>query len=181
MIEQILKDLAAADPEWAVTLLRYFNPIGAHPSGLIGEDPAGLPNNLVPYVAKVAAGELPALRIFGDDYDTPDGTGVRDYIHVMDLARGHALALERMPAAGGVAVFNLGTGQGTSVREVVAAYEQASGRAIPTVVAPRRPGDLAVVYADPARAARELGFETELGLDAMCADSWRWQQSRAAG
>ncbi|MDR0417349.1 MAG: UDP-glucose 4-epimerase GalE [Propionibacteriaceae bacterium] len=176
MIEQILRDQVTADPAWSVTLLRYFNPIGAHPSGLIGEDPEGLPNNLVPYVAQVAAGRLAELRVFGDDYDTPDGTGVRDYIHVMDLARGHVLALEQLPPAGQVAVFNLGTGRGSSVREVVAAYERASGRPIPTAVAPRRPGDLATVYADPARAARDLGFVTEFDLDAMCADSWRWQQ-----
>jgi UDP-glucose 4-epimerase len=178
MIEQFLRDLAVADPEWSVVLLRYFNPIGAHPSGLIGEDPHGLPNNLVPFVAKVAAGLLPEVRIFGDDYDTPDGTGVRDYIHVMDLARGHRLALAKL-AAPGVTTYNLGTGHGSSVYEVIAAYEQACGHAIPAVVAPRRAGDLASVYADPSLAKAELGFTTEFGLAEMCRDSWHWQTTGA--
>jgi UDP-glucose 4-epimerase len=179
MIEQILRDLAVADPAWSVVLLRYFNPIGAHPSGLMGEDPNGIPNNLVPYVARVAAGLLPEVRIFGDDYDTPDGTGVRDYIHVVDLARGHALALAKL-AEPGVRTYNLGTGQGSSVREVVAAYEQACGRPLPAVVTPRRPGDLGLVYADPSLAAAELGFTTELTLADMCRDSWHWQTTGAS-
>jgi UDP-glucose 4-epimerase len=178
MIEQMLRDLVVADPDWSVVLLRYFNPIGAHPSGLIGEDPNGIPNNLVPFVAKVAAGLLPEVRVFGDDYDTPDGTGVRDYIHVVDLARGHRIALDRLDHPG-VQTYNLGTGQGSSVRDVIAAYERACGHSIPAVVAPRRAGDLPSVYADPARAALELGFTTELGLDQMCADSWRWQRRGA--
>ncbi|MDR1808355.1 MAG: UDP-glucose 4-epimerase GalE [Propionibacteriaceae bacterium] len=177
MIEQQLRDLAASEPAWSVVLLRYFNPIGAHPSGLIGEDPNGIPNNLVPFVAKVAAGVLPEVRIFGDDYDTPDGTGVRDYIHVMDLARGHRLALENIRP--GVQTYNLGTGRGSSVRDVIAAYEEACGHAIPASVAPRRPGDLASVYADPALAARELGFTTEYSLLDMCRDSWHWQTTGA--
>ena len=179
MIEQMLRDLVAAEPAWSVVLLRYFNPIGAHPSGLIGEDPNGIPNNLVPFVAKVAAGLLPQVRVFGDDYDTPDGTGVRDYIHVMDLARGHRLALDRLGRPG-VATYNLGTGTGSSVRQVIAAYERACGRSLPAVVAPRRAGDLASVYADPALAADELGFSTVFTLDDMCADSWRWQRRSSA-
>ncbi|MDR1796378.1 MAG: UDP-glucose 4-epimerase GalE [Clostridiales Family XIII bacterium] len=179
MIERMLRDACAADPDLGVCLLRYFNPIGAHPSGLIGEDPKGIPNNLVPYVAKVAGGELPFIRVFGDDYDTPDGTGVRDYIHVVDLARGHLLALEYL--AGGLGrtgsyVFNLGTGRGYSVKEVIAAYGKACGRELPYEIAPRRAGDLATVYADPALAEKELGFQAEKGLAAMCEDSWRWQQ-----
>ncbi|MDR1264809.1 MAG: UDP-glucose 4-epimerase GalE [Propionibacteriaceae bacterium] len=174
MIEQILRDLVAAEPDWSVMLLRYFNPIGAHPSGVIGEDPNGIPNNLVPFVAQVAAGRLPRVRVFGDDYDTPDGTGVRDYIHVMDLALGHRLALERLDRPG-VETYNLGTGAGSSVRQVVAAYQRACGRELPTVVAPRRAGDLPSVYADPSKAAAGLGFRARRGLDEMCADSWRWQ------
>ncbi|MDR1449661.1 MAG: UDP-glucose 4-epimerase GalE [Propionibacteriaceae bacterium] len=180
MIEQILRDQAAADPAWAVLLLRYFNPIGAHPSGLIGEDPSGLPNNLVPYVARVAAGLLPKVQVFGADYDTPDGSGVRDYIHVVDLARGHRLALDRLERPdrlGGVEAFNLGTGRGSSVFEVIAAYERACGQKIPCQTVGRRPGDLPVVYADPALARAELGFEARLTLDEMCQDSWRWQRN----
>jgi UDP-glucose 4-epimerase len=183
MIEQMLRDQVTADPSWQVILLRYFNPIGAHPSGLIGEDPSGIPNNLLPYVARVAAGLLPNVRIFGDDYDTPDGTGVRDYIHVVDLARGHVSALDRLtrfPGPHGVEIFNLGTGRGNSVKEVIAAFEQACGRTIPCQVAPRRAGDLPAVYADPSLAASELGFTTRFTLDDMCADSWRWQQALAA-
>jgi UDP-glucose 4-epimerase len=186
MIERILADTAAADPAWSVALLRYFNPIGAHESGLIGEDPQGVPNNLLPYVARVAAGALPEVRIFGDDYDTPDGTGVRDYIHVMDLAEGHLRAMERMDGAGapaspaqgaGCRAWNLGTGKGTSVREIIAAFEKACGRELPTVVCPRRPGDPATVYAATERAEQELGFKARRDIDAMCADAWRWTQS----
>jgi UDP-glucose 4-epimerase len=176
MIEQILRDLAAADKEWSVVLLRYFNPIGAHPSGLIGEDPEGIPNNLVPYVARVAAGLLKEVHVFGDDYDTPDGTGVRDYIHVVDLAVGHVLALAKL-AAPGVYTYNLGTGEGSSVRDVIAAYEKACGKPIPFVIDPRRPGDLPITLADPSLAERELGFKTEFGLEDMCRDSWHWQSS----
>ncbi|MDR1028517.1 MAG: UDP-glucose 4-epimerase GalE [Clostridiales Family XIII bacterium] len=178
MIERILCDVCAADPGWGAALLRYFNPIGAHPSGRIGEDPNGIPNNLLPYVSKVAGGELPLLHIFGDDYDTPDGTGVRDYIHVMDLARGHLLALGYMRDRRGAFPFNLGTGKGYSVREVVAAFEKVCGRALPVRVDPRRPGDLPSVYANADRARKELGFTARLGLDEMCADAWRWQKRR---
>jgi UDP-glucose 4-epimerase len=176
MIERILTDTAGADPSWAVALLRYFNPIGAHESGLIGEDPQGIPNNLLPYVAKVAAGELPEVRIFGDDYDTPDGTGVRDYIHVMDLAEGHLLAMEYLEAKKGVHAFNLGTGKGTSVLEIIAAFERACGRELPKAVYPRRAGDLATVYANTDLAEKELGFKARRGIDEMCADAWRWQR-----
>jgi UDP-glucose 4-epimerase len=176
MIEQILRDVAAADPGWAVGLLRYFNPVGAHPSGLIGEDPQGIPNNLMPFVAKVATGELPRVRVFGNDYDTPDGTGVRDYIHVMDLARGHLLALDYLADRTGTHTFNLGRGSGYSVLDVIAAYGRACGHDIPYEIAPRRAGDPATVYADVTRAREALGFETEFDIDAMCADSWRYSQ-----
>lgn len=177
MIERILKDLAESDPGWSVALLRYFNPIGAHESGLIGEDPQGIPNNLLPYVAKVASGEFPFIRVYGDDYGTPDGTGVRDYIHVMDLAEGHIRALEYIGGRNGVFTFNLGTGRGYSVLEVISAFERACGRELPKRVEPRRPGDCAVVYADVGLAKAELGFEAIHDLDRMCADSWRWQQN----
>jgi len=180
VIEDILRDLAAADPEWRIGLLRYFNPVGAHASGLIGEDPNDVPNNLMPYVAQVAAGKLPELRVFGDDYPTPDGTGVRDYIHVVDLARGHLAALEALRRRGGVLTVNLGTGRGYSVLEMVRAFEAASGRRVPCRVVARRPGDVAQCYADPSLAAQLLGWRAELGIEAMCADTWRWQQ-RAAG
>jgi UDP-glucose 4-epimerase len=228
MIERILSDVSAADPEWRVALLRYFNPIGAHESGMIGEDPQGIPNNLLPYVARVAAGALPEIRIFGDDYDTPDGTGVRDYIHVMDLAEGHILAMEKIASDGGflsgasgaggaggargeggvdgadgvhgagvvdgtggaesngvvapgdVRAWNLGTGTGTSVREIIAAFEKACGRALQKSVHPRRAGDLATVYANTDRAKKELGFTARYGIDKMCEDAWRWQQSAGA-
>ncbi|MCL4798545.1 MAG: UDP-glucose 4-epimerase GalE [Burkholderiales bacterium] len=180
VIEDILRDLAAADPEWRIGLLRYFNPVGAHASGLIGEDPNDAPNNLMPYVAQVAAGKLPELRVFGDDYPTPDGTGVRDYIHVVDLARGHLAALEALRRRGGVLTVNLGTGRGYSVLEMVRAFEAASGRRVPCRVVARRPGDVAQCYADPSLAAQLLGWRAELGIEAMCADTWRWQQ-RAAG
>lgn len=177
--EQILEDLAAADPRWRITALRYFNPIGAHASGWIGEDPGALPTNLLPYVARVADGRLPELVVHGDDYDTPDGTGVRDYVHVVDLARGHLAALDRLVT--GCATYNLGTGRGTSVLEVVRAFERASGRAVPLRVGPRRPGDVAACWADPSRAEAALGWRAELDLDAMCADHWRWQRNNPGG
>jgi len=181
VVEQVLMDVAAADERWAVALLRYFNPVGAHPSGRIGEDPSGIPNNLVPYIAQVAVGRREALTVYGDDYDTPDGTGVRDYIHVLDLAAGHLAALERLAQVSGAHAWNLGTGRGSSVLEVVAAFAEASGREIPVVRAPRRPGDVAVSYADPARARDELGWTATRNLAAMCADSWRWQQANPHG
>ena len=181
MQEQILRDLAASDPEWSIPLLRYFNPIGAHPSGLIGEDPKGIPNNLMPYITQVAVGRLPRLRVFGNDYPTPDGTGVRDYIHVMDLARGHLAALRHALNHRGAEAYNLGTGRGYSVLEVVKAFEQASGLSIPYEFAPRRPGDIAVCYADPGKAQNILGWKAELGIADMCADAWRWQKNNPNG
>jgi len=179
MNEQILRDMRAADPSWAVALLRYFNPVGAHPSGLIGEDPSGIPNNLLPYVAKVASGELDCVTILGDDYDTPDGTGQRDYIHVMDLARGHVLALKYIDtefSAGGIRAINLGTGKATSVREMIAAFGRACGRELPSEIGSRRAGDLPATYADVSLAKELFGFETEFGIDEICADAWRWQK-----
>ena len=176
MIEQMLMDLARSDPEWRVVLLRYFNPIGAHESGLIGEDPNGIPNNLLPYVAKVATAELKELSVFGDDYDTPDGTGVRDYIHVVDLAMGHLAALEYAGKHTGAIPVNLGTGHGTSVLEIVHAFEKASGKRIPYRIAPRRPGDIASCYADTARAAELLGWHATRNIDDMCRDSWRFAE-----
>lgn len=181
MIEQILTDFTVADPEWNVVLLRYFNPIGAHESGLIGEDPKGIPNNLVPYVAQVAIGKLPAVRVFGNDYDTPDGTGVRDYIHVVDLARGHVAALNWMDGKHGVETVNLGTGTGSSVLDVVASFSRACGRELPVDIQPRRAGDVAENYADPKKAKELLGWEAEYDLDRMCADSWRWQSMNPNG
>jgi UDP-glucose 4-epimerase len=181
MAEQILADVAAAEPQWQNGVLRYFNPVGAHPSGLIGEDPRGTPNNLMPYVAQVAIGRRTQLQVYGNDYPTPDGTGVRDYIHVMDLADGHVAALNRLMAEPGSFTVNLGTGRGNSVLEVVAAYERASGRKVPYAVVPRRPGDVAASYADPAQAERLLGWLATRTLDDMCADSWRWQQSHPNG
>lgn len=203
MIEQMLTDLYVGDDEWSVVLLRYFNPIGAHPSGRIGEDPKGIPNNLVPYVAQVAVGRRPAVGVFGDDYPTHDGTGVRDYIHVVDLARGHAAALDWMagrvgtgepigtgsiagePAADssrrGVGIFNLGTGTGSSVLDVIHAFEAACGHAIPYEVLPRRAGDIAEFYADASKARDELGWTAEYGLARMCEDSWRWQLQNPDG
>lgn len=203
MIEQILMDVHTADPEWDVVLLRYFNPIGAHPSGLIGEDPKGIPNNLVPYVAQVAVGKLAAVGVFGDDYPTPDGTGVRDYIHVVDLARGHVAALDWMggkvgtgepsglgsiqgeaQADGsrrGVGIFNLGTGKGSSVLDVIHAFERACGKTIPYEIKPRRAGDIATNYAACDKAKRELGWVAQYDLDRMCADSWRWQSTNPDG
>ncbi len=174
MIEQMLRDLAVADPDWSIVMLRYFNPIGAHESGLIGEDPNGIPNNLLPYVAQVAVGKLPCLNVFGDDYDTPDGTGVRDYIHVVDLALGHLAALKYANGHKGAEAINLGTGRGTSVLEIVHAFERASGREIPYRVTPRRPGDIATCYADTSKAAKLLGWKAERTIDDMCRDSWRF-------
>lgn len=181
MIEQILTDLHTADPEWDVVLLRYFNPIGAHESGLIGEDPKGIPNNLVPYVAQVAIGKMKAVRVFGNDYPTPDGTGVRDYIHVVDLARGHVAALNWMDGKTGVEVVNLGTGKGSSVLDVVAAFSRACGRELPVDIQPRRAGDVAENYADPQKAKDIFGWVAEYDLDRMCADSWRWQSMNPNG
>jgi UDP-glucose 4-epimerase len=181
IVEEILRDLAVADRTWAIDLLRYFNPVGAHPSGRIGEDPNGIPNNLMPYVAQVAVGKLRELQVFGDDYPTMDGTGVRDYIHVVDLARGHIKALERPGRGVGVAVYNLGTGRGYSVLEMVRAFEQASGRAVPYRVVARRPGDIATCYADPTLAARELAWRAEFGIEEMVRDAWRWQRDNPQG
>ena len=181
MLEQILTDLHTADSEWNVMLLRYFNPIGAHESGLIGEDPKGIPNNLVPYIAQVAIGKLDHLNVFGDDYDTPDGTGVRDYIHVVDLAIGHVKAIERMKKAKGVHIYNLGTGVGYSVLDVVKAYEKACGKEIPYEIKPRRAGDIATCYCDATKAKEELGWVAERGIEEMCEDSWRWQSANPDG
>ncbi|ATE60973.1 UDP-glucose 4-epimerase GalE [Thauera sinica] len=181
MGELILRDVGAADPAWNIVLLRYFNPVGAHDSGRIGEDPNGLPNNLMPYVSQVAVGRLPRLRVFGGDYPTPDGTGVRDYIHVVDLAQGHLRALERIAALPGVTTVNLGTGRGYSVLEVVNAFEAASGRPVPYDVVERRPGDVAACWADPSLAAGLLGWRAERDLARMCADAWRWQSANPEG
>lgn len=180
-IEEILRDLHRSDASWRIALLRYFNPVGAHPSGQIGEDPRGIPNNLMPYVAQVAIGKLPKLRVFGDDYETEDGTGVRDYIHVVDLARGHLKALERLAQEATIATYNLGTGRGYSVLEMVRAFEQASGRPVPYEVVARRPGDIARCYADPTLARNELGWRAEHDIDAMVRDTWRWQQQNPEG
>ncbi len=181
MVEDMLRDLVVAQPDWHVALLRYFNPIGAHESGLIGEDPAGIPNNLLPFVAQVAVGKLPRLRVFGADYPTPDGTGVRDYIHVVDLARGHVAALDYLAQHAGATTVNLGTGQGYSVLDMVRAFEQASGRAVPYELVDRRPGDIAACYADPGLAASLLGWRAEFGIERMCADAWRWQSGNPEG
>lgn len=181
MLEQILNDLWVGDNSWDIVLLRYFNPIGAHASGLIGEDPKGIPNNLVPYVAQVASGKLKRLGVFGDDYDTPDGTGVRDYIHVVDLACGHVKALQWMPGKTGVEIFNLGTGKGYSVLEVVHAFEEACGKPIPYDIKPRRAGDIAQCYACPDKACEVLGWKAERGLGQMCTDSWNWQSHNPNG
>ncbi|MDI9589524.1 MAG: UDP-glucose 4-epimerase GalE [Acidobacteriota bacterium] len=181
MIEEILGSLHTADPAWNVVLLRYFNPIGAHPSGLMGEDPKGIPNNLLPYVAQVAVGRRDRVHVFGDDYDTPDGTGVRDYIHVMDLAAGHVAALAWMDGRTGVEVFNLGTGNGTSVLEIIEAFSAACGRELPYVIEPRRPGDVTANYADCAKARREMGWEAQFGIADMCRDSWTWQSHNPNG
>lgn len=181
MIEQILTDLHTADPEWNVVLLRYFNPIGAHPSGLMGEDPKGIPNNLVPYVAQTAIGKREAVHVFGNDYDTPDGTGVRDYIHVCDLASGHAAALAWMNGRAGVEIFNLGTGKGTSVLEIITAFGSACGKEIPYVIDPRRPGDVTSNYANCAKAKEQMGWEAKFDIDDMCRDSWNWQSHNPNG
>jgi UDP-glucose 4-epimerase len=177
MMEQVLRDVHTANPDWSVSLLRYFNPVGAHPSGLIGEDPSGIPNNLMPYVAKVAAGQLPRLGVFGGDYPTPDGTGVRDFIHVVDVADGHVTALEKRGSKPGVHTYNLGTGTGHSVLEVVKAFEEASGKPVPYEIVDRRPGDVAASWADVVKAADELGWRTTRDLADMCADSWHWQMN----
>lgn len=181
MLEQILTDIQTADPEWNVVLLRYFNPIGAHKSGRIGENPNGIPNNLMPYITQVAVGKRERLGVFGDDYDTPDGTGVRDYIHVVDLARGHVKALKKIEEKAGLCIYNLGTGQGYSVLDVVKSFEEASGVKIPYEILPRRAGDIAANYADASKALRELGWKAEYTLKDMCADSWNWQKNNPDG
>lgn len=181
MLEQILTDIHVSDPEWNVVLLRYFNPVGAHESGKMGEDPKGIPNNLTPYIAQVAVGKLEKLGVFGDDYDTPDGTGVRDYIHVVDLAVGHVKAIEKLNKKEGVSIYNLGTGRGYSVLEVLHAYEKACGKTIPYEIKPRRAGDIATCYADPSKAKEELGWSAARGIEEMCADSWRWQSGHPNG
>lgn len=180
-VEEMLRDLAAAHPDWSVTLLRYFNPVGAHPSGLLGEDPQGVPNNLMPFIAQVAVGRRERLMVFGKDYPTPDGTGVRDYIHVLDLAEGHEAALRAGFGRAGVRVYNLGTGRPCSVMEVLRAFEHASRRAVPYEVAPRRPGDVPSYWADPSLAGRELGWHARRSLEQMCADAWRWQEKNPLG
>ena len=182
MLEQVLMDIHRADPEWKVILLRYFNPIGAHPSGLIGEDPKGIPNNLLPYVAQVAIGKLKCVGVFGNDYNTPDGTGVRDYIHVVDLAKGHVKALEKFKEdQKDVLIYNLGTGHGYSVLQVIAAFGKACGKELPYEIKPRRAGDIATCYCDPTKAKKELGWTAQYGIEEMCADSWRWQSQNPDG
>ncbi|MDH0363097.1 UDP-glucose 4-epimerase GalE [Comamonas aquatica] len=183
MVEEILADVHHSSSNWALTVLRYFNPIGAHPSGCIGEDPADIPNNLLPYIAQVAVGRREHIQVLGNDYDTPDGTGVRDYLHVVDLARGHVKALERLQHLTGpeLQTINLGTGQGHSVLEVIRAFEQACGKSLPYIMAPRRPGDIASCYANPARAQELLGWTAEYDLATMCADAWRWQSANPKG
>ncbi len=181
MIEQMLMDIAAADKEWNVVLLRYFNPIGAHESGLIGEDPNGIPNNLMPYITQVAVGKLEKLHVFGNDYDTPDGTGVRDYIHIVDLARGHVAALKAIERKCGVDIYNLGTGNGYSVLDIVKAFESANGVSIPYVIDPRRPGDIGICYSAPTKALNELGWKAKYGIEDMCRDSWNWQKNNPNG
>ena len=181
MIELILQDLCKADKEWSVALLRYFNPIGAHESGRIGENPNGIPNNLMPYVTQVAVGKLECLSVFGDDYDTPDGTGVRDYIHVVDLALGHLKAVEKIMTEKGALIYNLGTGKGYSVLDIVKAFEKVSGVKVNYKIAPRRAGDLATCYSDPTKAYEELGWKAERGIEKMCEDSWRWQKNNPKG
>jgi UDP-glucose 4-epimerase len=179
--EQVLRDLQLADASWRIATLRYFNPVGAHESGLIGEDPGGIPNNLMPYVAQVAVGKLEKLRVFGGDYDTPDGTGVRDYIHVVDLARGHLAALDALVQRDASFVVNLGTGQGYSVLDVVRSFEKASGQPVPYEIVARRPGDVASCFANPGAAERLLGWRAQYGIERMCADHWRWQSTNPAG
>ena len=181
MLEQVMMDMQKADPKWNIVLLRYFNPIGAHPSGLIGENPNGIPNNLMPYVTQVAIGRRPELGVFGNDYDTPDGTGVRDYIHVVDLARGHVKALQAIERKCGLAIYNLGTGHGYSVLDVVKAFEKVNGVKVPYSIKPRRAGDIATCYSDPSKAERELGWKAEYGIEEMCRDSWNWQKKNPNG
>lgn len=181
MIEDMLRDIAIAEPSLRICLLRYFNPVGAHLSGTIGEDPNGIPNNLMPYIAQVAVGKLPALRVFGGDYPTPDGTGVRDYIHVVDLAKGHVAALKKLQSGAGIFTYNLGTGVGYSVLDMLHAFEKACGKTLPYEIVSRRPGDVAACYADPEKAAAELGWRAQYGVDRMCADSWRWQSQNPNG
>lgn len=181
MLEQIMMDMQKADPEWNVVLLRYFNPIGAHPSGTMGEDPNGIPNNLMPYITQVAIGKRKELGVFGNDYDTPDGTGVRDYIHVVDLARGHVCALKAIDRECGLAIYNLGTGHGYSVLDVVKAFEKANGVKVPYSIKPRRAGDIATCYSDPSKAERELGWKAIYGIEEMCRDSWHWQSQNPNG
>lgn len=180
-IEYILKDLHIADSSWNIALLRYFNPVGAHESGLIGEDPNDIPNNLMPYISQVAVGKLEKLSVFGDDYPTPDGTGVRDYIHVVDLATGHLKALEKLETNPGLVVYNLGTGKGSSVLDMIKAFEEASGKEVPYQITARRPGDIAKCYADPAKAEKELGWTAKRGIREMCEDAWRWQSENPGG
>ena len=181
MLEQVLTDMQKADPEWNVILLRYFNPIGAHKSGTIGENPNGIPNNLMPYITQVAVGKLKELGVFGNDYDTHDGTGVRDYIHVVDLAKGHVKALKKIEEKAGLFICNLGTGHGYSVLDVIHAFEKACGKKIPYVIKPRRPGDIATCYSDASKAKRELGWKAQYGIKEMCEDSWRWQSMNPNG
>ncbi len=181
MLEQILTDIHHADPEWNTVILRYFNPVGAHESGRIGEDPKGIPNNLMPYISQVAVGKLESLGVFGDDYNTPDGTGVRDYIHVVDLAIGHVKAIKKLEDKEGVSVYNIGTGNGYSVLDMVKAFGEACGKEIPYTIKPRRAGDIATCYCSPVKAKEELGFEATRGLKEMCADSWRWQSNNPNG
>ncbi len=181
MLEQILMDLHVSDPEWNVILLRYFNPIGAHKSGLIGEDPKGIPNNLVPYIAQVAVGKRACLGVFGNDYKTHDGTGVRDYIHVVDLAIGHVKAIKKIEQKDGIHIYNLGTGNGYSVLDVLHAYEKACGKELPYEIKARRPGDIDACYAEPTKAYNELGWKAERGIEEMCEDSWRWQSNNPDG
>ena len=181
MIEEILQDLYVSDNRWNIALLRYFNPVGAHESGTIGEDPAGIPNNLVPYIAKVAVGRLSQVNVFGSDYDTPDGTGVRDYIHVKDLALGHIKTLPKLFTNPGVVIYNLGTGQGYSVLEMIKSFEKASGRTVSYKIVDRRPGDISACFADPAKAKKELGWQANKTLDDMCRDTWKWQENNPDG
>ena len=181
MLEQVLMDIQKADEEWRVVILRYFNPIGAHKSGLIGENPNGIPNNLMPYITQVAVGKLSELHVFGNDYDTPDGTGVRDYIHVVDLARGHVSALQKIEKECGLFIYNLGTGVGYSVLDIIHNFEEATGKKIPYVIDERRPGDIATCYASPEKAKKELSWEAEFGIKEMCADAWNWQSKNPNG
>ena len=181
MIEQILEDVSATNEGWNITSLRYFNPIGAHETGKIGEDPNGLPNNLVPYISQVAVGKLKELSVYGNDYDTPDGTGVRDYIHVVDLAKAHVVSLDKLDHPNEYKAYNIGTGSGTSVLQMVSAFKEASGKDIPYKIIDRRPGDIATCYADPTLANKELGWQAELSLEKACEDAWRWQSQNPNG